>query len=154
MSLAARPATPEDGGLLLEMSRAFHLEDGSPLDAAGEATLGDVAAGVALAPAYLLLENATVVGFFILTLGYSVENGGTDGFIDDIYLIPQVRGRGLGKRAVALALEEARKCGIRVLLLEVEAHNARAYNLYLDAGFTDTKRRLLRLVLAQEDDPA
>jgi ribosomal protein S18 acetylase RimI-like enzyme len=37
-----------------------------------------------------------------------------------------------------------------VLLLEVEAHNDRAYHLYASMGFTDTKRRLMRLVLAED----
>jgi ribosomal protein S18 acetylase RimI-like enzyme len=150
MSFHARRATKQDAGLLLAMARDFHIEDGSPLNEAGEATIHDVASGVDLAPAFLLAENDEIVGFFVLTLGYSMENGGTDGFIDDIYLIPRVRGRGLGKQAVALALEEARGCGIRVLLLEVEAHNGRAYNLYTAMGFADTKRRLMRLVLAEE----
>jgi ribosomal protein S18 acetylase RimI-like enzyme len=48
-----------------------------------------------------------------------------------------------------LALEESRNCGIRVLLLEVEANNDRAYGLYTSMGFTDTKRRLMRLVLEE-----
>ncbi len=150
MSLTARRAQPGDTALLLALSRDFHEEDGSPLDAAAEATIAHVAAGEPLAPAYLLEENGAAVGFFILTLGYSVENGGTDGFIDDIYLLPQVRGRGLGKQAVALAMEQARAIGIRALLLEVEAHNSRAYHLYRGMGFADTKRRLLRMVLAPE----
>lgn len=150
MSLTVRRARPEDAALLLAMAEAFHIEDGSPLDDAGRATIHDVTQGVALAPAYLLLEHSEIIGYFVLTLGYSMENGGTDGFIDDIYLRPEFRGRGLGKQAVAFAIQEARNCGIRVLLLEVEAHNARAYNLYGAMGFTDTKRRLLRQVIAED----
>jgi hypothetical protein len=84
MSLTARRATPEDAPALLQMCRDFHAEDGSPLNAAGEATIEHVAKGEPMAPAYMLEENNTLAGFFILTLGYAVENGGTDGFIDDI----------------------------------------------------------------------
>ena len=147
MTLRARPIEPADAELFLEMELAFHSEDGAPLDAAAEATVHEVAAGVALAPAFFLVEDSQTVGFFVLSLGHSVENGGTDGFIDDFYLIPAARGRGLGRQALALALEEARKSGIRVLLLEVEAENDRAYRLYSSMGFTDTRRRLLRLPL-------
>ncbi|WBO57909.1 hypothetical protein GT370_11465 [Acidocella sp. MX-AZ03] len=98
-SLTTRRATPADTDLFLQMCRDFHLEDGSPLDAAGEATIAHICAGEALAPAFLLEHEGAPAGFFVLTLGYSVENGGTDGFIDDIYLIPALRGRGwAGKR--------------------------------------------------------
>ncbi|MDE8346306.1 MAG: GNAT family N-acetyltransferase, partial [Acidocella sp.] len=55
----------------------------------------------------------------------------------------------MGRAAMELALAESVKCGIRVLLLEVEADNDRAYGLYRSMGFTDTKRRLLRLVLTE-----
>jgi ribosomal protein S18 acetylase RimI-like enzyme len=103
-----------------------------------------------MAPAYMLEHNGTLAGFFILTLGYAVENGGTDGFIDDIYLLPHLRGQGLGRQAVALAIQAAKEVGIRALLLEVEAHNERAYALYRKMGFLDTQRRLLRQVIAED----
>jgi ribosomal protein S18 acetylase RimI-like enzyme len=148
--LTARRITASDADLLLRLARDFHVEDGHALNAAGEASIRDVAAGVELAPAFFLLEDGAVVGFFVLSLGYSPEHGGTDGFIDDLYLVPDVRGRGLGRRAIELALMEARSCGVRVLLLEVEAANERAYRLYTSMGFTDTKRRLMRLVLAED----
>jgi len=150
MPLTARPVTAADTEIFLQMAKNFHIEDGHALNPAGEASIRDVAAGVPLAPAFLLLEDTDIIGFFVLSLGYSPEHGGTDGFIDDIYIIPSARGRGLGRQALDLALDESRKCGIRVLLLEVEANNDRAYNLYASAGFTDTKRRLMRLVLAED----
>ena len=147
MTLLARPVEAADAELLLRMERDFHREDGHPLDAAAEATVREVAAGVALAPAFLLIEDGQTIGFFVLSLGHSVENGGIDGFIDDFYLVAAARGRGLGRQALELALDEARKCGIRVLLLEVEAENDLAYRLYTSKGFIDTRRRLLRLPL-------
>lgn len=145
--MIAVPIRATDAALFLEMARAFHIEDGHALDQAGEAAIRDVAAGVALAPAFFVVEAGQTIGFFVLSLGYSPEHGGTDGFIDDIYLIPEARGKGLGRAALALAVAEARECGVRVLLLEVEAGNERAYRMYTNAGFTDTKRRLLRLHL-------
>jgi ribosomal protein S18 acetylase RimI-like enzyme len=149
-SFMARRALPADAPLLLQMCRDFHIEDGSPLDAAGEASIAHVCAGEPLAPAYMLELNGEPAGFFVLTLGYSVENGGMDGFIDDIYLLPHLRGQGLGRKAVQLAIEAAREVGIRALLLEVEAQNDRAYSLYLKMGFKDTRRRLLRQVIAED----
>jgi ribosomal protein S18 acetylase RimI-like enzyme len=147
--LTTRRIAAADADVFLTMARDFHIEDGHALNAAGEASIREVAAGVDLAPAFFLLQDDAVIGFFVLSLGYSPEHGGTDGFIDDIYIVPERRG-GLGRQAMALALEESRKCGIRVLLLEVEAGNDRAYQLYATMGFTDTRRRLMRLVLTED----
>ena len=148
MTLTARRATPADEAQFLAFCRDFHLEDGSPLDDAALATIARVVADEPLAPAYMLEHGSQPAGFFVLTIGYSVENGGYDGYIDDIYLIPGLRGQGLGRRAVELAIEAARVLGIRALLLEVEATNHRAYALYEKMGFVDTKRRLLRQIIA------
>jgi len=151
MSFSAEPITAEGADLFLQMAEAFHQEDGHPLTPAGKASILEVAGGVALAPAYFIVENGEKIGFFVLSLGYSPEHGGTDGFIDDIFILPPHRSRGLGRKALNLAIEESRRHGIRVLLLEVEAENHRAYHLYTSIGVTDTKRRLLRLVLAPEE---
>jgi ribosomal protein S18 acetylase RimI-like enzyme len=151
MTLGAEKITAADASLFLQMAEAFHQEDGHPLTPAGKASILEVAAGVELAPAYFIIETTEKIGFFVLSLGYSPEHGGTDGFIDDIYILPAHRNRGLGRQALHLAIETSRHHGIRVLLLEVEAHNHRAYHLYTSLGFTDTKRRLLRLVLAPDE---
>ena len=47
----------------------------------------------------------------VLTLGYSVEHGGGDGFVDDLYLIPSARGSGAGAAVLDFALEQARLLG-------------------------------------------
>ena len=84
------------------------------------------------------------LGYLVLTLGYSVEYGGRDGFIDDLYLAPGLRGRGVGTRLLAFALERAAALGIGTLHLEAEAGNADAGRLYRAAGFEETGRRLMR----------
>ena len=144
--LLADPVRPEETGLLLDMARAFHSEDGHPMDAAAEAATRASVLGeghAALAPTFLLRHAGRVVGYFVLSLGYSPEHGGLDAFIDDIFLVPEVRGRGLGRAALDRAVEAARARGARVLMLEVEKHNDRAYRLYASEGFADTGRRLM-----------
>jgi ribosomal protein S18 acetylase RimI-like enzyme len=148
--LDAALAVPDEHTAVLDMARAFHIEDGHPMDAAAEAAMlasirGDAAA--ALAPTYVLRLDGVIVGFFVLSLGYSPEHGGMDAFIDDIYLLPAVRGQGLGREAVSCAIASARARGVRVMMLEVEKHNDRAYRLYAAMGFVDTQRRLMRRYL-------
>jgi ribosomal protein S18 acetylase RimI-like enzyme len=141
------PASPSDGPALLAMARAFHAEDGHPLTASGEAAVLRVASGEEpLARAWVVRRAGTAepLGYLILTLGYSVEYGGRDGFIDDLYLAPGLRGRGVGTRLLAFALERAAALGIGTLHLEAEAGNADAGRLYRAAGFEETGRRLMR----------
>ncbi|MFC7478588.1 GNAT family N-acetyltransferase [Dankookia sp. GCM10030260] len=141
------PVSPSDGPALLAMARAFHAEDGHPLTDPGETAVLRVASGEEpLARAWVVrrISAPEPLGYLILTLGYSVEYGGRDGFIDDLYLTPELRGRGIGARLLAFALERAAALGIGTLHLETEVGNADAERLYRAAGFEETGRRLMR----------
>ena len=73
---------------------------------------------------------------------YHVEAGGREVCLDEIYLAPDVRNRGLGGRVLARVEAEARAFGGRRLFLEVERHN-RAIGLYRRAGYLDHDRFLM-----------
>jgi ribosomal protein S18 acetylase RimI-like enzyme len=150
MSVEFEPAGEADGELLVCLARAFHLEDGHPLDNPGEAALLQVTRGEPFARAWIIREDDQPIGYLILTLGYSVEYGGRDGFIDDLYLVPAARGRGVGGALLEFALASAAALGIRTLHLEVEAENEPATRLYRSAGFEETGRRLMRVHLRSE----
>ena len=134
-----------DADTLVHLARAFHDEDGHPLIEPGERALRQVAHGEPLARAWLVHEAEAVVGYLVITLGFSVEYGGRDGFIDDLYLVPSARGRGLGRKLIAFAQAQARELGIGTLHLEVDGGNEGATRLYRAAGFAETGRRLMRL---------
>ena len=138
------PADPADAAALLAMVREFHAEDGHPLEASSEEAVLRLAAGEELARAWIVRRGDEAAGYLILTLGYSVEYGGRDGFIDDLYLKPDLRGQGVGGRLLAFAFEQAAALGINTLHLEVETMNERALGLYRAAGFEETGRRLMR----------
>src|SRR5215472_290472 len=92
------PAGAGDAETLLQLARAFHAEDGHPLDAAGEQAIREIVAGEPLARAWLLRRGGKAAGYVVITIGYSVEYGGRDGFIDDFYLVPEARGEGLAAK--------------------------------------------------------
>jgi RimJ/RimL family protein N-acetyltransferase len=54
---------------------------------------------------------------------------------------PPYRGRGWGRQALELLIEEARACGIHRLYCEVLAGNERAERLYRGLGFRETGAR-------------
>lgn len=138
-----RAASPGDAALLLRLARAFHAGDGHPLDAAGETAIGCLCRGEPLARAWLIEEAGRPLGYAVLTLGFSVELGGRDGFVDDLYLAEEARGRGIGSAVLDRLVEEARALGIGALHLEVEPGNEAAARLYRRAGFTPSRRLLM-----------
>lgn len=149
-ALQARTATSADFPQILTMVRDFYREDDIVYDAGRvepglRCLLDDASCG-----ALLLLGSADLPLAGYITLGwcFSVEQGGRFVLLDELYLLPESRGRGWGKQALALAAEWARAQGASVLRLEVNHHNARAKALYLSAGFQDDSRDILTLPLS------
>ena len=138
------PVGLAEGLVLMELVRAFCREDGREFGPAAKAAVLAIAHGEPLARAWLARKGGETVGYVVVTIGYSIEYGGRDGFIDDLYLVPAARGQGLGRRLVEFACREAAALGIRTLHLEVEADNERAERLYQQAGFEQTGRKLMR----------
>jgi ribosomal protein S18 acetylase RimI-like enzyme len=93
--------------------------------------------------AWVAAEGSRVAGYCVVTLGYSLEYGGRDAFVDEIVVAPEDRGRGLGARLIAEAVAYCRAQGVAALHLEVERHRRAAAALYRKAGFSATGRMLL-----------
>jgi ribosomal-protein-alanine N-acetyltransferase len=56
--------------------------------------------------------------------------------VHNLLVAPRARGRGLGKRLLALVLDIAARRGARLALLEVRQGNWAALHLYRSLGFT------------------
>ena len=67
-------------------------------------------------------------------LAYVEESRGV-GMVDDVFVLPPWRGRGLARYLVAGALEHLREQGATMARLEVRAANAPALAVYRTAGF-------------------
>ena len=98
---------------------------------------------------WLILYEGEVIGYLVLTLGYSLEYGGRDAFIDEVYIRDTHRGRGIGTKALAFAEEACRALGVRALHLEVERANTNAYGVYRKARFVDHERYLMTKRISQ-----
>ena len=82
---------------------------------------------------YLLKEENRVVG--MLTLGIYVSPTGSKGWIEDVVVDDDCRGRGYGRMLVAHAIEEARKAGVAQLMLTSNPLRVAANKLYQAMGF-------------------
>ena len=141
--VALEPVTLRDQDALLVLTRAFHGEDGHPLSEAGERAVRAVCGGDPMARAWFLRADGVRVGYAVLTFGFSIEHGGRDGFIDDLYVVPEARGRGIGTAAMDLLERVAAQHGVHGLHLEVERDNQKAEALYRRRGYRVTDRRLM-----------
>ena len=152
MSAKVDRATPADLDRLVELMAEFYAETSFPFDrprsrAAFERLLADPRWG----SAWLLRWSGEPAGYFVLTLGYSMEYGGPSAFLDDLFVRAAFRGRGLGRAALAAMRAECEARGVRAVHLEVARDNPAAQALYRGAGFTGRDLDLLTLPLPEGD---
>lgn len=121
---------------LLPLVAAFHLEEGLNTTPKHQtAALIPLLQGTTLGEVYLIGPEQFPIGYIAITHGYSIEFGGADAFIDEFYLRPSVRGRGVGGEIVQAISEKLQKLGTRALHLEVNTKNTYARQVYERRGF-------------------
>lgn len=139
-----RTATVGDLDRLVELSRDYYADDGYPHDiAVARAAFARLISDDRLGLVLVTTHADRVTGYLVITLGFSLEYGGTDAFIDEVYLEPAARGRRLGTMAFELAEEWCRSRGVRALHLEVEHDKPDAHRLYHRLGYDDNRRQLM-----------
>ena len=117
-------ARPEDLQKLLGMVAAFHAEAGIEQD--DETRLAAVLPlleGSPLGVVYILGPRNAPVGYIAISFGWSIELGGIDGFIDEFWIRPAVRNKGMGGEALSALLRALSDAGVRALHLEVDREN-------------------------------
>ena len=72
-------------------------------------------------------------GYGVITWGYSLESGGREALLDELYV--RHRGAGVGTAALPAMIEAARAAGASRVFLETEAHNTRVRTFYAHLGF-------------------
>lgn len=136
MPILLTPALPADLDALVPLVRAYHDFEGIELDdgeriGAVRTLLADPSRGAM----WWIEADGQRVGYVAVCFGFSLEFGGRDAFVDELYVVPEARGRGAGRAALAAAMRAAAAHGVRALHLEVGRTNARARALYESLGF-------------------
>src|SRR5262249_39567796 len=129
--LRTRLATPHDLEPVLEMMVAFNAFEHIPwTKTAGRQPLATLLSDPSLGIGGLLEEGSTAVGYFVVTWNYDLEWNGRDAFLTELFLVPEARGRSLGRTALAEAERLAKQHGANALHLVVRPDNERAFGLY------------------------
>jgi len=90
--------------------------------------------------AVLLAYDPEPVGIAVLAYTWTLEHGGRVAWLDELFVVPEHRDRGVGLTMLRRALAVAKDAGCRAVDLEVDASHERSEHLYEREGF----RRLSR----------
>ncbi|BDU77626.1 GNAT family N-acetyltransferase [Mesoterricola sediminis] len=137
-----RPAVAADAEALTRLAIAFrdHLQRATPTEAAfREAIAQLLAAPDAL---FLLAETADgPAGYVLLRFRLSMWAGGLDATLEDLYVDPAHRGRGVGRDLVGAALMAARERGAVTVGLDTNERNEASNRIYASFGFSGHSKR-------------
>jgi ribosomal protein S18 acetylase RimI-like enzyme len=89
---------------------------------------------------WLIGPRRAPVGYIVLTFGWSIEFGGLDGMVDEIFIRPAVRGRGMGQDALSGIAKAMKDAGLRALHLEVDREDEVTRRFYQRARFSERSR--------------
>jgi len=87
-----------------------------------------------------LEKNQRPVGIALGCAFLGIEHGGTSGWIEELYVLPEFRERGIGSLLVAEFIRVASALGWRAIDLEIDSGHRRAVSLYERHGFTQLDR--------------
>ena len=136
MSAALHLATDDDIDRLLPLVQAFHAHEKIELsDDARRAAVAPLLHGTPHGAIWLIGPRRAPVGYIAVSFGWSIELGGMDGFVDELWIREKVRGRGMGSEALLALMKALAEAGVKALSLEVSAQNANAIRIYERAGF-------------------
>jgi GNAT superfamily N-acetyltransferase len=137
MSSVLRPATLDDVELLVEMNAEYALAEGHEPDPQlarqgiepliRDGTYGQI---------HLVLDEVgTPIGYAVLAWSWSIEIGGPEAVLDELYV--RQRNHGYGGRALEAVMEICAQQGMRRVFMETERANEGARRLYRRHGFSD-----------------
>jgi len=146
-----RPATAADREDVLELL-AVQLEEHDivlgteRLAAAVDGCLADPTRG----RIFVARSADGTIGVAYMSLAWVLEHGGRTAWLDELYVRPAHRERGVGTALLRAVLDAARAAGAAAVDLEVESSHARAAALYERHGFRRHQRTRYVLPLPPE----
>jgi len=84
---------------------------------------------------FVARRDGVLVGVAYVSFIWALEHAGLSAWLEELYVVPSERQRGIGGLLLDAALAFARDAGCAAVDLEVETAHARAENLYARAGF-------------------
>ncbi len=135
--LNIRKTLPSDRDEYTKMAREFYATDAVLIhadDSHFDATFRELMRSEDYAICYIFELDGKTAGYSLLAKTYSQEAGGMVVWIEEIYVLPEFRGRGIGKEFFSFILKN-RPENVKRFRLEAEKENEGAIRLYKSFGF-------------------
>jgi ribosomal protein S18 acetylase RimI-like enzyme len=132
------PAVPDSIPVLVEMMRLYwEFEQIRGFDASNaERLLSAFLKQPELGRGWIALDDQQILGYLLCSRVFSFEHGGPTAAIDELYVIADARGGGVGKLLVGTAERAMRDAGCGHIEMEVATSNVRAQHFYSVLGFS------------------
>lgn len=120
---------------VLDMMRTFYASPAVLSNGSEEIFRADIAACVSDSPfveGYVFAEGETLAGYAMVATTFNCEYGRLCKWIEDLYILPEFRGRGMGGAFLDFIVKKYPGCLFR---LEAEEENEGAVALYKRHGF-------------------
>lgn len=133
---SVRTATVNDAGDIARLLHAFNTEydEFSP----GEEVLAERAREmIESEEIFVVLGGEGPDGIALLSIRRQIWTGEPDAYLQELYVVPERRGEGLGRALLEAAMELARERGATHFELGTSEGDTEALGLYHSAGFTN-----------------
>ena len=130
-----RVATPAEADAVAELLHDFNTEFDTPTPGVSVLAprLRDLLAGPSL---FATVIDEPPAGFALVSLRPNAWYDGPVALLDELYVVPAMRSRGLGTALLAAAREEARRRGAELMEINVDGPDVDARRFYERHGFS------------------
>lgn len=151
MSAQVEKAKSADISALVELMAEFYAESNYALDRAWAAeSFAKLLQSADRGSVWIARRGIELAGYVVLTVRHSMEFGGLDAFIDDLFVRPQFRRLGVGKSLLHAIFGECRERSVLAVHVEVGHENQAAGTLYKAFGLRENGRKQLTARLQGE----
>lgn len=134
--VAVRRAEPDDAPTVARLLHEFNTEFGEPTPDV-EVLSVRVRELIASGTIVVLLAGNGPDGLAQFRFLRSVWSGGLDLYLEELYVVPALRGKGIGRALLETTMETGRQAGATRIDLNTGETDTAARALYESAGFTN-----------------
>ncbi len=148
--LTIRVCEVDDAPMLVPLIAALAREEGS--EPCAPAAMESVVRGLIESEAsvfLLALRDHEPVGCLHIAWRPSTWQGTPYAYLEDVYVVPAVRGSGIGRQLLQTAFAHAERRGAAQIMLDVRQDNPAAQRLYMRLGFEDSGSIILKRAVAK-----